>query len=144
MAAEGVSGSLLAVDSEAIGGVAGEIRVPMAGFSTGDRLQDWKLGAVLDASTHPLATFSFKGLVPGESLSEGRIQVNGVGSLAYRGQSAEVSFEGAVGFDETEAWADIECILDVRSFGVIPPSLLGFSVSPEVRVVVRIRAAIAG
>jgi len=140
MATEELHGTLTVPQEESILGMRGQVQVPMRGFSTGDRLQDWRLGSVLDAETHPLATFSFTGLERVEASAEGGSRIHGRGTIFYRDDTLELAFSGSVDFRDALAFGEIECRLDMTSLGVRPPSFLGIAVSPDVRVVVSLEA----
>jgi len=140
MATEGLHGTLTVPQEESLLGMKGQLQVSMRGFSTGDRLQDWRLVSVLDADAHPLATFSFTGLERVEASAEGGSRIHGRGTLLYRENTLDVSFSGSVEFRDALAFGEVECRLDMTSLGVRPPSFLGIAVSPDVRVVVSLAA----
>jgi polyisoprenoid-binding protein YceI len=109
---------------------SGQLDIPIAAFTSGNRVYDSELQRRVDARLYPTAQAELTGL---EHVSDEEFRAHG--RLTFHGITRPIS--GLVQIhlrEDGSVVASGEQVVDIRDFGVPPPSLLMLKIYPDVRV----------
>jgi hypothetical protein len=106
------------------------IDMPVEQLTSGNGLLDQQMWKLIDSKRFPRITADLRGLSPGSA--PGRYAASGDVTLAGRMRS----YEGELVFGGTpeSLVCDGDLVIDIRDFGLTPPSLLILRVDPVVKV----------
>lgn len=114
--------------------------IPVTSLKTGIGLRDSHMRKALDATTFSdirlvIADSAIK-LPPGEDVAEASV----VGSLTLHGTTREVRVSYAAVVDcDNHVGVSAKFVIDMRDFGITPPSYMGLAVRPKVTVETKLR-----
>jgi hypothetical protein len=106
------------------------IDMAVEGLTSGNAMLDQQMWKLIDSKRFPRISADLRGLAPGSS--PGRFSATGDVTLAGRVRSYEG--ELVFGLDPGVLVVDGDLVVDIRDFGLTPPSLLILRVDPVVKV----------
>ncbi|MEO6324929.1 MAG: YceI family protein [Thermoanaerobaculia bacterium] len=113
----------------------GHLEFPVEGLRSGNMLQDFETMRRLEAKKSPIVSADLRRVIlePG---SPDRYRIDA--DLTFHGLTRRIAVDATAQLGESQAVLESEFTFDVTAFDVKPPSFLGLSVRPEVKVRVRL------
>ncbi|HKU82215.1 MAG TPA: YceI family protein [Candidatus Tumulicola sp.] len=111
------------------------VEFPVDRVSSGNALQDREMLKMIDARRFPKVAADLRGIAP---TAAGRYQATGDVTLAGRVRRYQGEF--SIAGDGGRVSVEGELSVDVRDFGIVPPSLLVLKVDPILRIRLRLVA----